>query len=102
MLTNKDDEGAWTMPRTMLEAYEHLLEINAAYEQVIRSLTALCGHTAFDYDQLNRFRALAKEARAASNSYLTSALETVETKDAGRHFRRRIRRERKDERGEGQ
>jgi hypothetical protein len=43
------------------------------------------------------FRALASEARAASNSDLTGTLETVETKDAGKHFQRRIRRERKDE-----
>jgi hypothetical protein len=87
------------MPRTMLAVYEYLLEINAGYEQVIRSLAALRDHAPFDPDQLNIFRDLAKEARASANSYLTSALETVETEDAGRHFKRRLRRERKDERG---
>ena len=87
------------MPRTTLEAYAHLLEINAGYEQVIRNLRALRGHAAFDQEQLNRYGALAREARAAANSYLTGALETVETEDAGRRFRRRLRRERQDERG---
>jgi hypothetical protein len=91
---------AGQVSRTTLEAYEQLLEINAGYEHVIRSLTALRAHAAFDCDQLNRFRALAREARASTNSYLTGALETVETDDAGRRFRRRLRRERKDERGE--
>jgi hypothetical protein len=77
--------------RTMLEAYEHLLEINAGYEQVIRGLTALRDHAAFDNGQLNLFRALAREARASTNSYLAGALETVETEDAGQRFRRRLR-----------
>jgi hypothetical protein len=89
------------MQRTMLEAYKHLLEINAGYRQVIRSLAALRDHTAFrNHDQLKVFRDLAREAHASTNSYLTGALEAVETEDAGRHFRRRLRRERKDERGE--
>jgi hypothetical protein len=86
--------------RTTLEAYEHLLEINAGYERVIRGLIALRDHAAFNHDQLNLFRALAREARASTNSYLTGALETVETEDAGEWFRRRLRRERKDERGD--
>jgi hypothetical protein len=88
------------MARTMLAAHERLREINAGYEQVIRSLIALRAHTAFNRNQLKLFRALAKEVRASTNSYLTGALESVETADAGKRFRRRVRRERKDDRGD--
>ena len=83
----------------MLETYRLLLEINAGYDQVIRSLTALRTHAAFDREELNRFRALAQEARSSADSWLTGVLETVETEQAGRHFRRRLRRERNDECG---
>ena len=88
------------MGRTVLAAYEGLREINAGYEQVIRSLIALRAHAAFDRNQLKLFRALAKEARASTNSYLTGALESVETEDAGKRFRRRVQRERKEDRGD--
>jgi hypothetical protein len=83
----------------MLETYQLLLEINVGYERVIRSLEALRTHAAFDRGELNRFRALALEARSSANSYLTGVLGAVETEQAGRHFARRLRRERKDERG---
>jgi hypothetical protein len=88
------------MRHTMLRGYKLLLEINSGYDHVIRGLAALRGDAAFDREQLNPFRELAEEARSSTSSYLTGALETVEAEAAGRHFGRRLRRERRDERGE--
>jgi hypothetical protein len=82
-----------------LDIYRHLLEFNAGYDQVIRSLAALRKHRAFQADELDRFSALSKEARAATNSYLVTAIETVETHEAGRRFSKRLAQERSDEQG---
>ena len=46
-----------------------------------------------------RFAALVKEARAATNSYVTSVIEIAENAEAGRHFGKRLRRERREEQG---
>ena len=76
--------------------YEHLLALNAGFEQARRSLAAL-RRDGFDREALERFSALAEEARAATVSYLAGAIETVETNEAGRRFRKRIARERHEE-----
>jgi hypothetical protein len=49
-----------------LEVYEHLLRINAGFDQAIRSLAALGKDSAFHRGTLARFAALSKEARAAA------------------------------------
>ena len=82
-----------------LEIYRHLLEFNAGYDQAIRSLAALRKHRAFQSGELARFSALSKEARAATNSFLVAAIETVETNEAGRRFSKRLAQERSDELG---
>ena len=80
-----------------LDAYQHLLRINAGHDQVIRSLAALRKHGAFQRSELARFSALSKETKAATNSYLLGAMEAAETDVAGRRFRKRLARERSDE-----
>jgi hypothetical protein len=82
-----------------LDIYQHLLSIHAGYDQVIRSLAALRQYGAFQAGELARFSALSKETRAATNSYLVSVLETAETDDAGRRFRKRLAQQRSDEQG---
>ena len=57
----------------------------------------LCARDGFDREALERFSALAEEARAATVSCLAGAIATVETNEAGRRFRKRIARERHDE-----
>jgi hypothetical protein len=47
-----------------LEVYEHLLLMNAGFDQAIRSLAALRKHSGFHGGMLARFTALSKEARA--------------------------------------
>ena len=81
------------------ELYRHLYEMNAGYEQVIASLSTLHRNPAFDRKHLVMLSDLAREARASSNAYLTEALQTVELAEAGRCFKRRVRRERREERG---
>ena len=76
--------------------YEHLLALNAGFEQARRSIAAL-RRDGFDREALERFSALAKEARAATVSYLAGAIATVETNEAGHRFRKRIARERHDD-----
>lgn len=85
--------------RVKLDVYEHLLCINAGFDQAIRSLTALRRHGAFRRSTLERFTALSKETRAATNSYLVGAIETAETDEAGRRFRHRRLQEKSDEQG---
>jgi hypothetical protein len=80
-----------------LNIYQHLLKINAGYNEVIRGLAALRKHSAFHRGELDRFSALSKENRAATNSYLLGAMETAETNEAGQRFSKRLAQERFDE-----
>ena len=82
-----------------LDIYQHLLSINAGYDQVIRSLAALRKYGVFNVGELARFSALSKESRAATSSYLVGAMEIAETTEAGRRFSKRLARERSDEQG---
>jgi len=80
-----------------LEIYEHLLAINAGFDQVIRGLAALRKHDSFLGREFDRCSELTKETRAATNSYLVGVLEQGETSEAGRRFRKRRVRERQEE-----
>ena len=87
-----------TGPRGVpLAIYQHLLEINAAFEQVRVALAALDQSAMFDRSELRRFSALSAEARAAIASYLAGVMETAETDEAGRLSRLRRARERTEE-----
>jgi len=83
-----------------LHVYEHLAQINAGFDQAIRSLVALRKHGAFPRGTLARFTALSKETRAATNSYLAGMIEAAETAEAGRRFRERRAQESADEQGQ--
>ena len=72
-----------------MEIYRHLHDLNARYDQVIRSLEALLKHQLFRLPELDRFTALSKETRAATASYLAGIVETHETAEAGRRFGKR-------------
>ena len=82
-----------------LPVYKHLFEINAGFDQVVRGLAALREDRHFLARELDRYSDLTKEARAATNSFLLAELELAETKDAGRRFRRRGKREHQEELG---
>jgi hypothetical protein len=77
--------------------YKHLLDLNAGFDQVIHALAALRKHDAFLAREVVRYSDFAKEVRAATNSYLMSELERVETREAGRRFGRRWEREQREE-----
>jgi hypothetical protein len=80
-----------------LPVYKHLLDINAGFDQVVRGLAELRKNDAFLAKELDRFSALAKEARASTNSYLIGVLEREETREAGRRFGKRWEREQREE-----
>ncbi len=82
-----------------LEVYEHLFRINMAFDQVAQSLSALQKHRRFHPGELSRFLRLSKEHRASLSSYLAAIIESAETDQAGRRFRRRLAEERNDEAG---
>ena len=88
------------MTRLRSKVYKHLWRVNRAFEGVARSLAVLASHEAFDRRELERFRVLVQEAQAATNSYLTHVIDLVESTEAGRLFRRRVARERRDNSGE--
>jgi hypothetical protein len=81
--------------------YKQLLRINRGFDDVIRSLAVLKRCEGFHAAELRRFRALAQHARASTNSYLAAVIESAETDEAGRLFRRQLARERRDEQGHG-
>ena len=80
-----------------LNIYQNLLKINAGFDQVIDGLAALRKHAAFHRGELDRFSALSKETKSATNSYLLGAMETAETNEAGRRFCKRLAQESLDE-----
>jgi hypothetical protein len=82
-----------------LNIYQNLLKINAGFNEVIDGLAALRKHAAFHRGELDRFSALSKETKSATNSYLLSAMETAETEKAGQRFCQRLAKERLDETG---
>ena len=79
-----------------LRVYKHLFEINAGFDQVVRGLAALRENRHFLAREFDRYSDLAKEARAATNSFLLTELELAETKEAGRRFGRRRKREQEE------
>jgi hypothetical protein len=80
-----------------LQTYKHLLGINAGFDEAIRNLTALRKCGPFHDREIERFRALSREARAATNSYIASVIEKLETDEAGRLFGKRRTRELREE-----
>src|ERR1700680_204521 len=85
--------------RMKLDIYEQWSRINAGFEQVMDGLKALRKHRPFDAGEVDRFRELVQEGRAATNSYLAGVVERAETEEAGRLFRDRLRREETEEIG---
>ena len=77
--------------------YQQLFRINRGFDAVLRGLAVLRDHGGFHRSELRRFRALAREARASTNSYLAAVIESAETDQAGRLFRKRIDREKAEE-----
>jgi hypothetical protein len=76
-----------------LSIYEHLLSVNAGFEQVRRALAALGQREGFKRSEIARFGTMAEEARAAIASYLTEVIAAVETQNAGRLSSQRLARE---------
>ncbi len=79
------------------KVYEHVLGMNQGYEQVLRSLKALAKYPGLQADEIRRFAQMAREARAATNSFVLESLGRIETAEAGRLFAQRRVREQKEE-----
>jgi hypothetical protein len=80
-----------------LAVYLELAKLNLGFDIVIESLAALRRHRGFHEGELDRYSDWSKEVRSATTSYLTGAVEAAETTEAGRRYRRRRTREKKDE-----
>jgi len=83
-----------------LDVYFHLWMINLSFDRVVQSLDRLRRQPGFRRREVDRFRNLSEEARAATNSYIASVVEVAETDQAGRRYRKRLAQERKDEQGQ--
>ena len=79
------------------EVYEQLWALRSGFAQVRCALRGLGKHRAFHPGELERLGAWLEEARAATASYLTGVIEEAETNQAGRLFKLRLRRERKED-----
>lgn len=80
-----------------LAVYEHVLALNAGFEQVRRALSALGRCRGLDRSELQRFSDEAKRIRAAAMSHMASVIEAAETDEAGQRFRKNVARERKEQ-----
>ena len=80
-----------------LDVYEKLWRFNRAYQEGGFGLRKLRQHPGFHRKKIDRFAELSKEVRATTNSYLASAIETLETEEAGRRYGKRRRREKQDD-----
>ena len=83
-----------------VQAYEDLRQINQGFQRVLNSLHRLRQRPGFKRAQVAEFREWVREARAATNSYVTGVLETEETEAAGRLYRRRRALQQERENGE--
>jgi hypothetical protein len=80
-----------------LRVYEQLWELHAGFEQIRRALQGLKLQRTFHAGEVERLSGWLEEARATTASYLAGAIEEAETSQAGRLFKLRLRRERKEE-----
>jgi hypothetical protein len=83
-------------------AYEQLYRLNAGLDQALTSVDNLVRTGSFPKKQVSQFVDLIKETQAATNSFLVGIIEMDETTKAGKLFRRRRKRQRRDEQGSGQ
>jgi hypothetical protein len=74
--------------------YQHLWELDTGFSQVGGALKQIQKNAGFDPRQLAQFSALIAEARAATLSYLLESIGESESREAGRLFRSRRKRER--------
>jgi hypothetical protein len=79
------------------KVYEHVWKMNQGFEQVLQSLKTLAKHRGLQRGEIRRFEQLARETRAATNSFVLESLSRLETADAGRLFVQRKAREQKEE-----
>jgi len=73
--------------------YHQLQELDEGFAQVNRALNRMRAIRGFHASELARYSALTAEARAATLSYLLEIIGEAESKEAGRLFRSRRRRE---------
>jgi hypothetical protein len=85
----------WTAKQRR-QVYEHLAAINSGFDQARTAVRAFPGF-GHDRTEIDRLDELIAEARAATLSYLTNVIETVETDEAGRLQNRRLTRERRED-----
>ena len=77
---------------------KRLWRVNRSFEQVLDHLRAFRKHPGIDVGEIRHLEELVAEVCAATNSYLLETFATIETARAGRAFRKRLVRERKQER----
>jgi hypothetical protein len=84
-------------PGMRLSVYNQLWELHAGFERVRSALRRLRRNGLFRASDLRRLEDWVEEARAATASYLTGAIEEAETTEAGRLFRLRLQRKRRED-----
>jgi len=75
------------------QIYHQLQELDEGFAQVNRALNRMRSIRGFHTAELSRYNELAAEARAAALSYLLEIIGEAESKEAGRLFCSRRRRE---------
>jgi hypothetical protein len=77
--------------------YEQVMAVQTGFEQALAGLTEFRKCRGFEKSEIDCFRNLAAEARAATLSYLTNVIEAAESDEAALWQSRRLKRERRGE-----
>jgi hypothetical protein len=77
--------------------YERVLAINAGFDQVRRAFQELRKCPGFQPSEVDRFRQETEEIRASAMSYIAEVIQTEEADAAGRRFRKRMARQRREQ-----
>ena len=86
--------------RLDLDVYRTLAELEGGFAQARSALLHLTSSHLFPNSELSALSRFVEEGRTALSSYLLGVLEDVETREAGRLFRKRTKEERKNDSGE--
>ena len=79
------------------DTYQDLYEFNSAIQAALRALNSITRNRSFAKRKSACSLSFLREVRSATNSYIVGVIETCETDEAGTLFKRRRKRERRDD-----
>ena len=79
------------------DTYQDLYEFNSAIQAALRALNSITRNRSFAKKEISLFAECLREVRSATNSHIVGVIEGYETDEAGTLFKKRRKRERRDD-----